>query len=146
MSVWKELIPWAAPIFTLIGWFIVNHQNNDREKRKEARAAADRCKTLARDVSQLGYNYWLGKGDVAPWQIKAHLEELEVEITRFPENKGRSCLIDRHIDLVEAITGLDFESAVMKPRPVSHGLYREIAKARQRLLSEIEAQFSQHFQ
>lgn len=141
-----ELLPWAAPAFTLIGWFIVNHQNNNREKRKEARAAADRCKTLARDVSQLGYNYWLGEGHVAPWQIKAHLEELEVEITRFPENRGRTHLIDRYIDLVEAITSLDFESATMKPRPVGDGVYREIAKARQQLLYEIEQQFSQHFQ
>lgn len=143
---WSELLPWAGPVITLIGWFIVNGQNNDRERRKEARSAADRCKTLAREVSQLGYNYWLGKGDVAPWQIKAQLEELEVEITRFPESKGRSKLIDRHIDLVEAITGLDFESATMKPRAASHAIYREMAIARQRLLAEIEQQFSQHFQ
>lgn len=143
---WKDLLPWAAPVFTLIGWFLVNHQNNVREKRKEARAAADRCKTLAREVSQLGYNYWLGKPDVAPWQIKAHLEELEVEITRFPENKGRSQLIDRHIDVVEAITGLDFESSTMKPRPLGHSVYREMALSRQRLLSEIEQQFSKNFQ
>ncbi|MDP3230734.1 MAG: hypothetical protein Q8N13_22560 [Acidovorax sp.] len=143
---WKDLLPWLAPAFTLVGWFIVNGQNNERERRKEARAAADRCKTLAREVTQLGYNYWLGQGSVAPWQIKAQLEELEVEITRFPADKGRNKLIDRHIDLVEAVTGLDFESATMKPRPVGHAIYREMAIARQRLLSEIEQQFSAHFQ
>lgn len=143
---WAALLPWAAPAFTLIGWVIVNHQNNDRERRKEARAAADRCKALIREASQLGYNYWLGKNGVAPWQIKAHLEELEVEITRFPEKKGRSNLLDKHSDLVDAIIGWDFESATMKIKAVDHVVYREIAKARQRLLFEIEQQFAQHFQ
>mgnify|MGYP003586266291 FL=1 len=142
---WSDLLPWTAPAITLLGWYIVNGQNNARERRKEARSAADRCKTIAREVTQLGYNYWLGKGNVEAWQIKAQLEELEVEIARFPEGKGRSKLIDRHIDLVEAITGLDFESATMKPRESGHVIYREIAIARQRLLAEIEQQFSQHF-
>lgn len=143
---WALLLPWAAPVVTLIGWFIVNHQNNEREERKEARSAADRCKTIAREVTQSGFNYWLGKNEVAAWQIKAQLEELEVEITRFPESKGRSKLIDKHIDLVEAITALDFESASMKPRASDHSIFREMAMARQRLLYEIEHQFSKHFQ
>lgn len=146
MSEWaKDILPWAAPLLTLAGWFLVNHQNNARESRKEARSAADRCKTLVREASQLGIEYWEGKPEAASWQVKAILEELEVELCRFPEKQGRPQLLVKHVDLVEAITGHDFDSTTMVPKLHNDPVMREIANARQRLLFEVESQFSAHF-
>ena len=147
MSEWaKDLLPWAAPLLTLAGWFLVNKQNNARESRKEARSAADRCKILTRESAQLGIKYWEAKPDATSWQVKALLEELEVEICRFPEKKGRPDLLAKHIDLVEAIMGYDFDSARMQPKTPTDPVMRDIAKARQRLLFEVEHQFEAHYQ
>lgn len=140
-----SFLPWAAPILTLVGWFLVNRQNNTRETRKEARSAADRCKTLAREVAQAGMEFWEGKPGVATWQIKAQLEELEVEIRRFPLNKGQPVLMERYVDLVDAIIGMDFDTPAIKHRAVADPLFAGIAKARHAFIFQIEVQFDMHF-
>lgn len=142
---WKaDLLPWLPPVFTLIGWYIVNQQNNQRETRKDLRAAADRCKALARDVAQLGFKYWAGQDNVKTWQIKAGLEELEVELDRFPEAKGGADLMSCYVDFVEAIAGYDFESATFYSKAADHPVFRQVSSTRQRLLAEIEFQFKKH--
>lgn len=143
---WKgDFLPWLPSAFTLIGWRIVNQQNNQREARKDIRGAADRCKTLARDVAQSGFTYWAGQDEVKTWQIKAALEELEVEIGRFPESKGGAELLVCHVDFVDAVTGYDFESVTFYKKAADHPVFHLIALTRQRLLAEIESQFKKHY-
>ena len=143
---WKsDLLPWLPSAFTLAGWHIVNRQNNLRESRKDIRGAADRCKALTRDVAQLAFKYWAGQDTVQPWQIKALLEELEVEIGRFPESKGGVELMVVYVDFVDAVAGYDFESATLTSKPADHPVFRQIPSIRQRLLAEIESQFKKHY-
>ena len=140
-----DFLPWMPSLLTLLGWFLVNHQNNTREQRKEMRAAADQCKNLAREGVELGMKYWVGDEDTHAWQVKAALDELEVEICRFPDHKGRIKLLEHHADLLDAITGSDFESVTRKVRPATDPLMRNVAKVRQRILHEIENQFQTHY-
>lgn len=141
----KDLLPWLPPLLTLAGWFLVNHQNNTRERRKDARSAADKCKTLAREGAQLAIKYWEAAAGESGWQLKAALEELEVEVRRFPVSKGRPQLNERYADFVEVITGDDFESLSRKSRSPDDTVMKDIARTRQAFLHEVESQFEKHY-
>lgn len=141
----KDALPWLPPLLTLAGWFLVNHQNNTRERRKDARSAADRCKTLARESAQLAIKYWEAHADAPVWQLKAALEELEVEVRRFPTNKGRTELNEKYADLVEVITGDDFDTPTRQPKMTGNAMVMNIARTRQAFLHEVEAQFEIHY-
>lgn len=139
---WKtDFLPWLPSVFTLLGWYVINRQNNQRESRKDLRAAADRSKVLAREIAQLGFKYWAGQDETKAWQIKATLEELEVEIGRFPQVKRCSSLMDRYVDFVDAVTGYDFESTNFYKKAEDHPVFQKISLTRQKLLAEIENQF-----
>lgn len=141
----KDVLPWAPPALTVLGWYLVNTQSNKREVRKEMRSACDRCKALAKEAVVLGVQYWVGSKDVAAWQVKVVLDELDIEVCRFPEHQGRAELLGKYADLVDAITGYDFESSSPKSREPGDPVMREMTKARQRLLVEIEHQYEKHF-
>ncbi|MEY4977960.1 MAG: hypothetical protein RLZZ352_230 [Pseudomonadota bacterium] len=140
-----DLLPWLPPIVTLLGWWVVNRQNNQRETRKEARSAADRCKVLAREVSQYGIEYWSCSANVEPWKIRAAFEELEVEIERFQDKGMQKRLLDLQVELVEAVMGYNFDTAGFKPVAQDHPVFKEIPIARQRLLSSIERELALQF-
>lgn len=141
----RDVLPWAAPALTVLGWYLVNKQSNKREVRKEMRAVCDRSKALVREAVALGMQYWAGTNGVLAWQVKAVLEELEVELSRFPDRHGRQDLLGKHADLLDAITGADFESKERTVRGEGDPLLRDMARARQRLLIEIEHKFDVHY-
>ncbi|WP_212745118.1 hypothetical protein [Hydrogenophaga sp. 2FB] len=141
----KDVLPWAPPALTVLGWYLVNKQSNAREVRKEMRSASDRCKALARESVLLGMQYWAGAEGVEAWQVKVVLDELDIELCRFPERQGRMELLEKHADLLDAITGDDFESSTPKARSSEDPVMRKMSKARQRLLVEIEHQFEKHY-
>lgn len=141
----RDVLPWAPPALTVLGWYLVNRQSNRREIRKEMRSACDRCKALVKEAVVLGVQYWSSTNDVQAWQVKAVLEELDIELCRFPDKHGRQDLLGKHADLLDAITGADFESPSRKVRGTADPVIRQMAKARQRLLVEIESKFEQHY-
>lgn len=141
----KDVLPWAPPALTVLGWYLVNRQSNKREIRKEMRSACDRCKALVREAVVLGIQYWSGTNNVQAWQVKAMLEELDIELCRFPDRHGRQDLLGKYADLLDAITGHDFESQSRKVRGPTDQVIREMTKARQRLLVEIESTFERHY-
>jgi hypothetical protein len=143
---WKtDVLPWVGPCLTLCGWFLVNRQNNQRELRKEMRSAADKCKLLAREVSSLAFDYWQGDEKSSSWKVRSLLDELEIELSRFSEDKGRQALLDKHIELTDAITGGQFESINRPKRDPNDQEMRTIAKCRERLLREIEIKFQEYY-
>jgi hypothetical protein len=142
----QVVLPWLPSLLTLAGWYLVNHQNNTRERRKDARNAADRCKTLARESAQLAIKYWKDdQADVSAFQLRAALEELEVELRRFPTKKGRKELNEKYADLVDFITGDDFDTADRQQKLAGHSLMKGISRTRQAFLHEVEAQFEKHY-
>ncbi|MCX8490846.1 MAG: hypothetical protein ORN54_07245 [Cyclobacteriaceae bacterium] len=133
-------------IVTLIGWYIVNRQNNKRETRKEIRSAADKSKDLLREVSINGFEYWQGNPDVPAWKITSLLGELEVELCRFPDGKNlQTTLLNILTDLTDAITGGQFESKNRPVRTPKDKEMREIAKCRENLLRAIESKYKEHY-
>ena len=44
----------VTPFLVLIGWIVVNNQNNKRETRKEFRSLVDTAKVEARTIAKLG--------------------------------------------------------------------------------------------
>lgn len=141
----KDVLPWAPPALTVLGWHLVNRQSNAREVRKEMRAASDRCKALTRESVDLGIQYWTASSNIQAWKVKAALEELDVEISRFPEGRGRQELFEKHADLMDVITGADFESPSRRVCSPDDPVVRAMTRSRQRLLVEIESQFEKHF-
>ena len=140
-----SLLPWMPSAFTLLGWHIVNRQNNKRETRKEARAAADRCKVLAREVAQHGIEYWSGDGELTPWKIRAAFEELEVEIERFQDESMRKELLNLQAELVDAVMGYNFDTTSFRPVCQDHSVFKEIPTAKQRLLFAVERELARQF-
>lgn len=136
-SIREHLIPWLPSLFTLLGWSVVNWQNNTREQRKEARSAADRCKVLLRDASKTAIQYWSGQNEAKDWQVRALFEELEVEIGCLPQ-KNIDALLKIYSALVDAALGYNFGTATFKPVAPDHPVFKEITLSRQRLLSAIE--------
>ena len=141
----SDALRWAPPALTVLGWYLVNKQNNKREARKEMRSACDRCKVLAREVVQLGMQYWTGSGNVAAWQVLVVFDELESDLCRFPERKGRMELLVKYADLMDATTSNDFGSTSRTIRLLEDPVMRQMIKTRQRLLVEIEHQFEKHY-
>lgn len=140
-----NLLAWAPLLVTLAGWFIVNHQNNKREERKEGRAGADRCKALANSACELGTKYWLGQSGADTWKIKAELEQLDLEIACFPLYNGQSPLALAVVGLMDAITDGDFETKSMTPAEPNDPRITNIRVARNCVLREVERQFRAHF-
>jgi len=136
-SLRDAILPWLPSVFTLLGWGVVNRQNNTREQRKEARSAADRCKVLLRDASKTAIQYWSGQGEAKDWQVRALFEELEVEIGCLPQ-KNIDALLKVHSALIDAALGYNFGASGFKPVTPDHPVFKEITQSRQRLLSAIE--------
>jgi 16S rRNA G1207 methylase RsmC len=137
----KALLPWLPPMLTLVGWSLVNRQNNQREKRKDVRSAADQCKKLARESTQLAVIHWKSTNDASAWQVKALLEEMEIELRRFPAGEVRECLTNKCSVLIDVILDGDFDAATRQPKLSGDPLMKCIAGARQSFLHEIEFQF-----
>lgn len=133
-------LPWLPSVFTLIGWTVVNRQNNNREQRKEARAAADRCKVMLREATKTAIHYWSGSEIVKDWMLRAMFEELEVEIGCLPQAKGDE-LLAIHSSLVNAALGYNFGESGFKPVAPDHPVFKEITRQRQLLLRAIEEAF-----
>lgn len=144
---WSLLLP---SLVAILGWTIVNSQNNKRETRKEGRSAADASKKLAMEVCTLAVKYYIGdRAD--PFALKSTIEVLEIELGRFPmfnTAPGRregSRLMGCFIDFDHAITGGKFESTDQPVFVLSSPEVRAIVSSRNRLLLEVENQFRLHF-
>ena len=141
----SDVLAWSSPLVTVVGWFLVNRQNNSREFRKEIRSAVDSCKKMAREVTEQSVLYWTGHEESKSWKIKYLLEELEVEICRLPVSRGRSTVHDAYVELVEAITTADFDSSNLKAISIDDRVIRDIRIARQHLFVILEDNFSTHY-
>lgn len=136
-----QVVSW---VLIVIGWLIVNAQNNLRETRKEARAMSDNAKELAIDTASNAYQY-MTTDSINSVELKSSLEVLEIELERFPDFGPGGRLIQRFNDFADAITGGDFET---KDRTVKTANSREVNalfQTRNSLLAEIEFQFKQHY-
>ncbi len=138
---WLQFVPW---VLIVSGWALVNHQNNLRETRKEARSMADNAKKSAIEIATQSVKFLTIEG-VSGLEIKSHLELLEIELERFPQFSNRSSLMKSFTAFADAVTGGDFEAAnrsVKLPESTEVGA---VFLTRNQLLAEIERQFKIHY-
>lgn len=136
-----------AILAVIIGWVVVNNQNNKRETRKEGRSACDAAKKYALEISTKGRKYLGGRTDELAFEIKSDLDLLEVELSRIPyfaigEN---STLLKKFISFSDSLTGDDFEQKNTQPLNPTDERILKIIRCRNQLMHEVERQFKLQF-
>jgi len=135
------------PMLVVIGWILVNYQNDKRELRKEARALVDAAKKSIVELAAKAVSYHVdGKVDTA-YEIKAGIEALEVECERLP---GASFLRNSPLMLclvafADAMTGGDFESQSPQKKSPTSPEVAVILRTRTAMISELERVFRVHY-
>ena len=134
-------------LLVVIGWGLVNHQNNKRETRKEARALIDSVKKQATDVARQAVSYHCETKPDLAYDIKAALEQIEIELERLrdPCFHRQGPLMDAFVCFSNAITEGEFETAgaggLLQTAPQIH----RIRRTRNTLFAEVERQFRAHY-
>lgn len=137
-----QLLTIAVVIF---GWWITNSQNNTRETRKEARSLSDGAKKLTVELSTLSLEYWMSDTEEHASEIKSQIELLEIELERFPLFTKGGHLMTSFLKFSDAVTGGSFESNQRQKSAVNAPEVLAVRRARNALLSQIEAEFRLHF-
>lgn len=132
-------------LLIVIGWLLVNRQNNLRESRKETRSMADAAKKLTIELKLNAVTYLTSTKNELASEIKSSLELLEIELERFPDFSNGSRLMDKYNQFVESITCDDFESQTRTLKPLGSKELLFVNRSRNELLSEIEKQFKLQF-
>lgn len=141
----SSIVQYVTWILIVVGWVIVNHQNNLRETRKEARAMADNAKKSAIDISLKTVSFLTSQSADGGVELKSSLELLEIELERFPLFSTGSTLMTCFTEFAEAGTGGDFESNVRTRKEPNSSEVSAVYQTRNSLLAEIERQFKVHF-
>lgn len=136
-----QFVPW---LLIVVGWVIVNYQNNLRETRKEARTMADNAKKSTIEISLQTVKFLTSK-TVLDLELKSSLELLEIELERFPLFSTGSSLMVCFTTFAEAITGGDFESIERTIKRPDSAEVSAVFRTRNELLAEIERQFKVHY-
>lgn len=141
------VLPWLPTTATLIGWYVVNRQNNKREARKEERALIDGVKKLVIDLTGQARNYMCTetRDEGIEAEIKLRLSQVEIELERLPGYVTTSVLVDAMAAFGDAATGADFESATRTARSNSDPEPQALALARNDLLQKLESLFTDRY-
>jgi hypothetical protein len=141
------VLPWLPTTATLIGWYVVNLQNNKREARKEERALIDGVKKLVIDLTGQARSYMCAEArdEGVETEIKLKLSQVEIELGRFPRYAETPALVDAVAAFGDAATGADFESATRTARKNSDPEPQALALARNDLLQKLESLFTDRY-
>lgn len=135
---------WVGYLLVVIGWWFVNRTNNERETRKEARAAVDAAKKEVHAIAKRAIEYFTDLKCTATDDIKNSLELLEVELERLKDY--RTCqVMNRMAEFHEACTAADFESANRQVHGPTSPVIRDILFRRNRLIGEIERHYRETY-
>lgn len=139
---------WLPLVFTLAGWIIIHHQNASLAARKEARDAIDRCKALCRSAASEALASLTHRGTKKTSRslhiIAEYLEELDVELKRFPLYENKSPLVYRLAVFSKFAMGID-EAAEELDESELALLQTKIKISRSEFLIELEKQFKVHY-
>ena len=114
---WLVVAAIVTWLITVLGWIVNNHHANTREARKEYRSSLNNLET---DVDRLLNSYLIyltenaaTENEQARISIYSDLNRLERHVEFLKADVGLE-LMDKFVDLYEAITGGDFESKSRK--------------------------------
>ncbi|WP_125468859.1 hypothetical protein [Methylomagnum ishizawai] len=142
---WIQSIPW---LLVVLGWYLVNRQNNSREKRKELRALLDQTQKLLDEIEIQAVEYHTVEATVQrafflkrALGLKLH-QKFEILSKRSLEL--RLCK-KYHIELRKAITLSNFDSAKYEKKELSDQIIKDIWLAKDRLSHELETCFVKEY-
>jgi hypothetical protein len=144
----KDWQPWLPGLFTVLGWAIVNAQNNHREARKECRALIDSSKKISIEICKQATDYMCveDRNEATEADIKAALDQLEIELNRFQAYAREHRLIEALAKFADLATSADFESNARRPRKKSDTEPQALMIARNELLTRLEEFFATRYQ
>lgn len=106
-------INWVAWLLVLLGWLVVNHQNNLRESRKELRASLDNIVKDIDALKELSLKYFTTRHKDSyetAFRIKAELARLIRTIERLSNNNPSFNVMPHLGEFMDAVSGDDFEN------------------------------------
>jgi hypothetical protein len=135
-----------ALLLVVVGWVVLNAQTKGLERRKEARASADRAKAMAAGVAVSAIEYRQTRDRVSAIKIKMHLELIELELEVFPFLSVRDGpLMGWLVAFQDATTGGSFESESFDEGEAGQDFVAAVHQALAGLTAEIERQFRANF-
>ena len=137
-------------LLTVLGWLVSNLQANSRERRKEARAEVDACCDLIAELLDDARAYYLKPGtdaDALPKasDIKFKMLRLLTRVERLERKAGTSDAVTHGGDLMDSITGGDFEQHTRLARVPTDPLFNRIESASHFLMDSLEESFAKAF-
>jgi hypothetical protein len=87
-SVESDWLRFAPLLLTIIGWYFVNRQSNQRETRKEHRALVDIAKKQVSEISINAQKYLQDAESKLASDIKWAIDALEIECVEFRTTGG----------------------------------------------------------
>lgn len=143
-----EYAPIFALVIVIIGWCVTNHQNNQREERKEIKAAVDALVKIIDSTTILAIEYYSNDGDArkkARSQLIPMFARIETKIdvlqiyANIPEITSDFGLF------FEAITNGDFDSSFLQPLARDHKRIDEILGAAESFVWIAESWFGKKY-
>jgi hypothetical protein len=135
----------------VLGWFLVNRQNNRRESRKEARQLIDRAQSHLAAAVDIAAKYQCGSckendQHIEGWKLLLALGQIRGSINTLGK-KGidpKSCARP-YIVLKRCINGADFMTANWKPWQPDDSRWLELLSATHNLSEAMERLFIDNF-
>lgn len=144
LKTWAPAVPW---LLVIIGWKVVSHDQNKRERRKEIWQVVCRVTKLIRDVEDAAIGYWNSNaGDAnekkSAAELKRRLQHIGLDLARISaecDKLGSSLLM---VAFRQSVTDSDFES-VNRVADAERG--GRISRSAENLIDAIEAGFRTQF-
>jgi hypothetical protein len=133
----------------ILGWSIVNRQNNQREKRKEVRTLIDKVQELLNkiEIDAISYHTQVSNTEELAFQLKRNLNQTlrdKLEILEIRQIDVSHCR-NLHKELRKAVTLNNFDTANFQAQILSSSIIRGISLTKDRLSQELEKRFAQQY-
>ena len=136
---YTSVVTWLIVIF---GWLVVNHQQNQRETRKELRARLDLIEGMVNDTEQSAIRYHTSAHDPGSSRtLKSDIDRLS-NLTRAIGNIISCSFSYRIVRFRQSVTLKNFDSSEHQILTIDHEVIDTIAKETQSLINELEEAYS----
>lgn len=144
---WHSIIgqvgTWAL---VLLGWALVNRQNNTREERKEIREFVLDISKRATELRDASFKYHTADSEDKALGADI-LFKLNIISLRISTLRRYGVLVGSELakQMRQAITLENFDSANFKKQPIRSGILAGIESATEELTAELDRAFFDHF-
>jgi hypothetical protein len=130
-------------LIVITGWIVINHQNNQRETRKELRAAIDSVakQIIDTEISAIQFHKKEYSDSLAQ-ELRIAIDRIDSRIELISKaTKDAYTLRRAIITFRQAITLYNFDRSNHQPEGDQSGIINDIAEASNTLIQELEQCF-----